>query len=373
MAIRESPPECLSDPLLGRHLFAKINGTKYHYVESGSRRQEMILCLHDFGDFWYGWRNQLRGLSHSNWVVALDLKGSGDSEKPFIASKYKDEVIVEELKQFIDVLQENDKKIVLVGHGLGGHIAWKFIEKYPYMVSKFISISTPHPRIWLKHVMRSWRSVIENRWLYVCRLPFLPEMEMVSNDLEVFDKRFKKSSSVTDLTNYSNFDKEAYKYTFSRTADWQGPINYFRNLPLADSSVLREEGPRQSIPVEALLLVGNMDPEVSLELVSQSAEYVERFAMQIVNGAGHNPHQEQANVVNKHITKFIKVLDITEESNSDLPKARQALINYYTAPVGKIYNSSANIVNTSMKTVSNISNTLTNLPLISTYMQILNP
>ena len=78
----------------------------------------MILCLHDFGDFWYGWRNQLRNLSHSNWVVALDMKGFGDSEKPFLASKYKDEVIIEELKQLIDVLQENDKKIVLIGHGL---------------------------------------------------------------------------------------------------------------------------------------------------------------------------------------------------------------------------------------------------------------
>jgi len=306
LAIRESPPECLSDPLLGRHLFAKINGTKYHYVESGSRRQEMILCLHDFGDFWYGWRNQLRSLSHSNWVVALDMKGFGDSEKPFLASKYKDEVIVEELKQFIDVLQENDKKIVLVGHGLGGHVAWKFLEKYPNIVRKFISISTPHPRIWLKHIMRSWRSVIENRWLYMCRLPFLPELEMVGNDLEVFDNKFKKSSSVTDLSNYSNFDKEAYKYTFSRPADWQGPINYLRNLPLGDSSVLQDNTGKNCVPVEALLLVGNMDPEVSMDMVSQSAEYVDRFAMQIVPGAGHNPHQEQPEVVNKHITKFIK-------------------------------------------------------------------
>ena len=176
-------------------------------MENGSRRQEMILCLHDFDDFWYGWRNQLKDLSHSNWVVAPDLKGFGDSDKPFIASNYTDEVVIDELKKFIDVLQEKERKIVLIGHGLGGNIAWKFVEKYPSMVSKFISISTPHPRIWLKHVMRSWRSVIENRWLYVCRLPFLPEMEMVANDLEVFDK---KSSSVTDLTNYSNFDKVSW-------------------------------------------------------------------------------------------------------------------------------------------------------------------
>ena len=49
--------------------------------------------------------------------------------------------------------------------------------------------------------------MVQNRWLYECRLPFLPELQMVDNDLEVFDKRFRKWNSATDLTNYSNFDK----------------------------------------------------------------------------------------------------------------------------------------------------------------------
>ena len=171
-----------------KHFF---QDTKFHFVENGSTSNTMILCLHDFSDFWYGWRNQLRGLSDSFWVVALDLKGFGDSDKPFMSSKYKDEVVLAEIKKFVDVLQENEKKIIVMGHGLGGQIGWKFVERYPESVSKFISISTPHPTIWLRHVMRSWRSVIENRWLYVCRLPFLPEMEMMANDLEIFDKKFR--------------------------------------------------------------------------------------------------------------------------------------------------------------------------------------
>eukprot|EP00091_Calanus_sinicus_P001374 TRINITY_DN11369_c0_g1_i1.p1 TRINITY_DN11369_c0_g1~~TRINITY_DN11369_c0_g1_i1.p1 ORF type:complete len:213 (+),score=49.16 TRINITY_DN11369_c0_g1_i1:59-640(+) len=154
---RKIPPECLNDPLLGKHLYLKINGTKYHYVESGSRHDKIVLCLHDFCDFWYGWRKQLTGLKQSNRVIALDLKGFGDSEKPFGASKYMDDVVIEELKRFIDVVQGSDEKIILIGHGLGGHIGWKFVERYPSMVSKFISISSPHPRVWLKHVMRSWR------------------------------------------------------------------------------------------------------------------------------------------------------------------------------------------------------------------------
>lgn len=304
---RESPPECLADPLLGRHLFVKINDTKYHYVENGSRRNEMVLCLHDFSDFWYGWRNQLTGLCDYNWIVAPDLKGFGDSEKPFMASKYRDELVIEEIKMFIDALQENDRKVVLIGHGLGGRLAWKFIEKYPSMVRKFISISTPHPQLWMKHLVQSWKNIFANRWLFVCRLPFLPELEMVSNDLEVFDRKFKICKEVTYLSNFSNYDKEAYKYTFSRTTDWHGPINYLRNLRLADSVIMKEEElHEESIQVESLLIFGNQDPDYSLELFTQSAHFVKRFAMQIVNGAGGCPHQEQASDVNRHIRKFIK-------------------------------------------------------------------
>merc|ERR1712032_1701938 len=175
--IRESPLECLVDPELGRHLYIKINDCKYHYVENGF----------------------------------------GDSEKPYLSRNYSDDVIIEEIKKFVDIIHERKKKIVVLGHGLGGQIGWKLVEKYPEMVSKFVSISTPHPKIWLSHLTRSWTSMIQNRWLYECRLPFLPELRMVDNDLEVFDKRFKKWNSTVDLANYSNFDKEAYKYTFSRT------------------------------------------------------------------------------------------------------------------------------------------------------------
>jgi len=301
--LRESPPDCLIDPRLGRHLHVKINDCKFHYVENGSRKNTMVLCLHDFTDFWYGWRSQLKGLAESFWVVALDLKGFGDSEKPYLARHYKDEQVLEEIRKFIEVINGSDKKIVIIGHGLGGQIGWKFVEKYPELVLKFISISTPHPRVWLSHVMRSWTSVIQNRWLYECRLPFLPEREMVSNDLEVFDKRFKKWNSTLDLANYSNFDKEAYKYTFSRPIDWQGCINYYRNLPLGHTTDLEGASP---ISVECLFIVGNLDAEVSLDLVSKSAYYVDRFALQIIPGAGHSPHQEYPQIVNRHITRFIK-------------------------------------------------------------------
>ena len=86
--------------------------------------------------------------------------------------------------------------------------------------------------------------------------------------------RYIKCKEINNI--FDSFCQEAYKYTFSRTTDWQGPINYFRNLPLADPSIIKEEGPGKCIPVDTLFLIGNNDPEINLELVSQSAEYVDR-------------------------------------------------------------------------------------------------
>ena len=90
----------------------------------------MVLCLHDFTDFWYGWRSQLKGLAESFWVVALDLKGFGDSEKPYLARHYKDEQVLEELRKFIEVINGSDKKIVIIGR-MRTDFMYNFINSEP--------------------------------------------------------------------------------------------------------------------------------------------------------------------------------------------------------------------------------------------------
>jgi hypothetical protein len=42
-----------------------------------------------------------------------------------------------------------------------------------------------------------------------------------------------------------------------------------------------------------------------LESIIQSTEYVEKFSVKIVSGAGHFPHQEKPELVNEAIIKFL--------------------------------------------------------------------
>ena len=142
----------------------------------------MILLLHDFSDFWYGWRFQLSELCKSNYVIAIDLKGFGDSDKPSSAREYKGDIVVEEIKILINALKQNgDNKVVLIGHGIGAYIGWHLVEKYPLIVEKFVSISMPHPCVWTYQKTITWRSIFKNSFLFFCRLPFLPEIDMLTN------------------------------------------------------------------------------------------------------------------------------------------------------------------------------------------------
>ena len=167
----------------------------------------MILCLHDFADFWYGWRNQLEGLSESFRVIALDLKGYGESDKPWLPFSYRDDVILDELRGLVEVLQPSceGRKVILVGHGFGGSLAWKFSERYPELVDRLIVISAPHPDIWRHHVTASWRNILTQRWLYMCRLPFLAEKNLVNHSHKLFEKRFKNFENQSALVSVQVF------------------------------------------------------------------------------------------------------------------------------------------------------------------------
>jgi len=312
----KSAPPCLNDSKIGQHSTSKIKGTKLHYVENGDRSQKLVLCLHDFADFWFGWRNQLTALFNSFWVVALDLKGFGDSDKPWMTGNYDDDTIIEEIKIFVETLLEGDQetKMILMGHGLGGHICWKFAQKYPEKVEKLIAISAPHPTIWLKHVTSSWRTIVDNRWVYMCRLPVLAEHKLRKYTRSLFTDRFRDWSKSLDVNFYLDFDQveDAYNYAFLFDSDWTGPVNYYRNLNLTYKTFTNEDEEDMigdnpnSLPVETLLMIGNDDPHLSIDLITKSAQIPENCSVHIINGAAHFPHQEQPFYCNKIIYRFIK-------------------------------------------------------------------
>ena len=58
--------------------------------------------------------------------------------------------------------------------------------------------------------------------------------------------------------------------------------------------------------ISSIMIINVMTLSRTMIIYIMIKMIITRFAMHIVNGAGSAPHQEQPELVNKHIAKFIK-------------------------------------------------------------------
>ena len=106
-----------------RHQYATVNGIRMHYVERGSGT--LVVLLHGFPEFWYGWRNQIPVLAQHFRVVAPDLRGYNLTDKP--TAGYDFETLSSDVPALIRALGSRGVVFVTYDEGSsdahgGGHV-----------------------------------------------------------------------------------------------------------------------------------------------------------------------------------------------------------------------------------------------------------
>ncbi|KAM6305396.1 epoxide hydrolase 4 [Aegotheles albertisi] len=301
--LRENPPACLNDPSLGTHCYVRIkdSGLRFHYVAAGERGKPLMLLLHGFPEFWYSWRHQLREFKSEYRVVALDLRGYGETDAPSHKENYKLDCLITDIKDILESLGYN--KCVLIGHDWGGMIAWLVAICYPEMVTKLIVVNFPHPSVFTEYILRHPSQLIKSGYYFFFQMPWFPEFMFTVNDFKVLKSLF--TSQATGIgrkgCRLTAEDIEAYLYVFSQPGALTGPINHYRNifgcLPLQHHEVI----------MPTLLLWGERDAFMEVEMAEITRIYVKNhFRLTILSEASHWLQQDQPDIVNKLIWTFLK-------------------------------------------------------------------
>src|SRR4051812_38508429 len=93
-AAARAPPE-MSEPATHteiEHCDVEVNGVRLHCAVAGEG--PLVILLHGFPDFWYGWRHQLPALAAAGFrAVAPDTRGCGRSERPPRTLDYRPRVL----------------------------------------------------------------------------------------------------------------------------------------------------------------------------------------------------------------------------------------------------------------------------------------
>src|ERR687883_250801 len=136
-----------SEDVMLQHRFANVNGIRMHYVTAGEG--PLILFLHGFPEFWYSWRYQIPFFAEHFKVVAPDMRGYGDTEKPNEISEYKIDKVVKDIVELIHSLSK--ERAIVVGHDWGGVISWSIAMNEPSVVEKLVIMNAPHPGLSLRN------------------------------------------------------------------------------------------------------------------------------------------------------------------------------------------------------------------------------
>src|SRR5215207_3373954 len=110
----------------GESQYAKLNDAKIHYKSYGKGSDALVL-VHGWGCNMDHWRDQISDFAKRNRVIALDLPGHGQSDKPQIGYS------MDLFANAIDAVMREAKveRAVVAGHSMGTPVARQFYRKYP--------------------------------------------------------------------------------------------------------------------------------------------------------------------------------------------------------------------------------------------------
>jgi pimeloyl-ACP methyl ester carboxylesterase len=257
-----------------------------------------MLMLHGFPEFWYSWRHQIPEFAKYYKVVALDLRGYNDSDKPKAQSAYTMDELVKDIEGVIKGLGYN--KCTLVGHDWGGAIAWNFAYKHPDMLDKLIVLNLPHPAKFAE-AFRNPQQLLRSWYVFFFQTPILPELLIQSNDYQPIETMLK--GMAVDKSIFSQADIEAYKDAAAKRGALTATINYYRNVfqPKFFNQTLGV------LEVPTLMIWGDKDIALGKELTYGTEAYVRDFQIKYIPNCSHWVQQEQPSLVNQYMREFLGV------------------------------------------------------------------
>ena len=126
-----------------REGYAEVGDQRLHYVEAGDG--PLVVLLHGFPEFWYGWRLQIGPLAAAGFrVVAPDMRGYNLSSKPDGVAAYDFGQLTADIRGLIH--ERGAESALLAGHDWGGSVAWATAMAHPEVVDRLAILNAAHPR-----------------------------------------------------------------------------------------------------------------------------------------------------------------------------------------------------------------------------------
>jgi pimeloyl-ACP methyl ester carboxylesterase len=274
--------------------FRRFNNIKLHLIEAGPKNGPLLIFLHGFPEFWYGWAKYVKHFAKLGFhVVIPDQRGYNLSSKP---KKIKDYANLKLVKDIVYLIKSySADKAFIVGHDWGAAIAWSLGIYYPQYVNKLVICNVPHPGVFANY-LRTHRSQLRKSWyMYFFQLPYLPELFV-----KLGHYKFLKGALKTSTHRFSKEEFFRYQIAWSNPNSLSGMINWYRAM-----FRLKRVPPKSGIlKMPVLIIWGMKDMALEHQLAKLSLKKCEKGKLIYFPDATHWVQHEKRREIKKLILGF---------------------------------------------------------------------
>nr|WP_238942886.1 alpha/beta hydrolase [Planococcus beigongshangi] len=272
---------------------------KLYTAVAGPEDGPLVILLHGFPEFSYGWKHQIGALVDQGYcVMAPDQRGYNLSSKPEGAENYTLNKLRDDIVGLIG--WSGKEKAVVIGHDWGGAVAWQLAATRPELVEKLIAINIPHPLAMPKVMMRNPLQLVRSSYMAYFQIPQLPEKMMAAEDFRFMEQAMKNTSR---KNTFSEEDLANYKEAWAQEGALTGMLNWYRAL--TKGSFNQTPGKKIAVPVRILWGLG--DQFLSQQLAEESLNFCMDAELVFIGEATHWVHHEQPEIVNRLIQEFLGI------------------------------------------------------------------
>jgi pimeloyl-ACP methyl ester carboxylesterase len=265
-----------------------IHGHRRAYVKAG--KGPALLLIHGLGCTHRTWMPVLDSLARRYTVIAPDLLGHGESDKP--RADYSIGAFANGMRDLLTVLGIDT--VTVVGHSFGGGVAMQFAYQFPERTERLILVGSGGLG---SEVSAAIRAITTAGFSQVMGALTLPGVRHVGTaGLKALSrtglKEFRDLDEVAEI--YESFRdpaaRAAIRHVVRAVVDWQGQI-----ITMADRAYLT-----QAMPM--CVIWGDEDRVIPVSHAARAAELAPGARVEIIPNAGHFPHKD-------HPERFVKVLN----------------------------------------------------------------
>ena len=278
------------------HRFATVDGVRLHYVTGGKADGEVIVLLAGFPESWFAWRKVMPLLGPDFRIIAPDMPGQGDSDRP--QGGYDTQTLASAVHGLLQRLGVD--RYCMVAHDVGAWVAYPYAALFGREIRRLVLMDAGIPGITLPDALptdpaRAWRT-----WHFAFHaLPDLPEVLIGGREREYLDWFLRRKTANPEA--FSDSDLAEYLRVFTKAGGLRAGLAYYRAAELS-AQQNRELSGRGKLAMPVLAL-GAEQGSIA-DMASPLRAYAEDVRGGVVANCGHFIPEEQPEAAAQELASF---------------------------------------------------------------------